>query len=618
MLGMPLPVNENECILEVVTPEWKYFDCDEYNFDESRIVCIKEQRKMGTQRGSKTTPQAPALEVRAKGLPPTQIACRARLWNFGPCSDGEPPRHDGTAQQLSLLRANVTIDVTENVAIFGPVQENGFRYARLRCFINRGARVQCRKFHTAFMLDCVYLPPGAPIPGPEESNFAVGPLVENFPWTRSSRMSISEKAMCPRINDRSKKSLGGGMDGNGDNDSESSSPLSSSNTKRLKKSPSTSNMMNSPDGSLRSLGGMETPSSSLLGVGSTGQRKDNNHSLLGSAGSSNQASSAPPSALHLSMSSLPLSSGGGGSSAAAQFFNFTSSASSNGGSSGVGGSNVPPMDRNIRLSTARFSIPGFDDDFFQHHVNASNMDDAEFGSVGGHGGESGVGPSGAALTSRRTSHFGPSQANWANFFLYPQVPSTTAVAAAAAAAASVATAQGGVAAAALPASSSVAAAAAAAAVANGSNNNNSVGTPASSVVAANTSSLFDNDEFRRNLDIHQRRLSPSAAQWPMSPPMSTFPADHNSDTPSVSTPSSTSKLPILLAHHSNSTGSAISSSSLKPLGGTLAGTGPEWDQMFATHTKLLEATEEEAKRSLKQELVRRCEAVVLLHGGSLS
>lgn len=518
---------------------------------------------MGTQRGSKTTPQAPALEVRAKGLPPVQVACRARLWNFGPCSDGEPPRHDGTATQLSLLRANVTIDVTENVAIFGPTQENGFRYAKLRCFINRGARVQCRKFHTAFMLDCVYLPPGAPTPGPEESNFAVGPPVENFPWTRSSRMSISEKAMCPRINDRSKKSNSTSPGGGNGDDSSSSSPPQATTAKRMKKTPSSAALMmlhsNSP------VSGLDTP------VAATKKKE------LTTAPQQQQGP-PPPSALHLAMPNLPSLTG---SSAAAQFFNFASTNNT----ATTGTTTTAPMDRNIRLSTARFSIPGFDDDFFQQH---------QPGGPGGEDGEFGEGGASGALTSRRTSHFGPSQSNWANFFMYPQVPAPATATNAAVTGASPSTQhhhQGSV----------------------------STPTPSSASMSPSSASLFDTEDFRRNIQIQQRRLSPGAGQWSLSPPMNNHSVLQSSDVDGSATPSS---LLGKLASHISSTTTAKPAAAVVPPPHTTTATpglGPEWESLFAAHARMLDASKDDAdlQRVLKQDLLRQCEAVILLHGGTV-
>lgn len=308
------PSTTEERRLEIVTPEWQYFDTDEYNFDEAKVVPVKEQRRMGTQRGNKTTPQAPALEVRAKGLPTTvPVACRCRLWNFGSCTEREPPKHDGSATQLTTLRANVQIEVTENVAVFGPVQEDGYRYARLRCFITRGARVQCRKFHIAFLIDCVYLPPGSAAPGPDDSSFAVGEPVEDFPWTRSARMSISEKAMCPRSHDKFKRKQ----------KKEADTSLDFSPTKKQKK---TAPLLNDDPNLLTPTGRAPSTAGSAGQKPSSSAKKDIQINQQQQQQQQQQA-----------LSSMMFQSQYNG---------------------------LPYLDRHMRIS--RFSFPGLEDEMFQH------------------------------------------------------------------------------------------------------------------------------------------------------------------------------------------------------------------------------------------------------------
>jgi len=319
------PNTTSDKVLEIVTPEWQYFDNDDFNFNETRVVPVKEQRRMGTQRGNKTTPQAPAIEVRAKGLPDIPIACRCRLWNFGSCLDKEPPKHDGTAMQLTMLRTNVQIEVTENVAIFGPTQEDGYRHARLRCFITRGARVQCRKFHIAFYIDCVYLPPGMAIPGPDDSSFAIGDLVEMFPWVRSARMSISEKAMCPRLHDKTKKARVKMAKGSGSSDSDHTGKESS--PKRMKK------------------GSADTPASSMS------QR---------SANSGASATKKTPSPMTNKVNKS-LGSGGGLLQGAGLLMHPQM-----GMGNSVGQNALYPayLDRQLRMS--RLSFPGLEEEIFNH------------------------------------------------------------------------------------------------------------------------------------------------------------------------------------------------------------------------------------------------------------
>jgi hypothetical protein len=460
------PLTTRDKVLEIVTPEWQYYDNDDYNFDENRIVPVKEQRRMGTQRGNKTTPQAPAIEVRAKGLPPVPIACRCRLWNFGSALEKEAPRHDGTAQQLTMLRANVQIEVTENVAMFGPVQDDGFRYARLRCFITRGARVQCRKFHIAFYLDCLYLPPNMATPGPDESSFAVGNMVENFPWARSARMSISEKAMCPRLHDKTKKAKSKIPKNNGNTQdapppppppSDGSFPTTS--PKRFKKSAEpplsghSGRMTNSIPSTPMNAGGIN--SLSKKSTSSPLVQKSKKELQVGGAVLPG-VPTPNPLMMHAQMGGIPPPNGQG-----ALYNSY--------------------LDRQMRMS--RFSFPGLEDEMFQQ---AAVGDDGELASM-----ESALGQ------GRRSSQFVGSQYwPYQQNAYYLNQPGSAVVS---------------------QQQQQQAAAAAAAAVAGvGANGMGGTGSP---LPVANQSPTFGNTiqpsfsmDFTNGVELNQRRLSASG-QW---------------------------------------------------------------------------------------------------------
>ena len=186
-------------MLEIVSPEWQYAQGNEGDFE--RILQVKEQRRLGTSRWGTCTPQAPAIVVRLpkSSMPSTRgdVCVRAELWSFGPSFKGKnimnqlPPDAKGSA--LSKLRANTYITCTENVEKFDDDKGDDYVYAKLKCFVTRGARVFCRKNHVALRLSVVLKDAGSLIE------------VESIPWVRTARLSISEKAMCPRESDRKRK-----------------------------------------------------------------------------------------------------------------------------------------------------------------------------------------------------------------------------------------------------------------------------------------------------------------------------------------------------------------------------------------------------------------------------
>mmetsp|Transcript_17961 Transcript_17961/g.22045 ORF Transcript_17961/g.22045 Transcript_17961/m.22045 type:complete len:367 (-) Transcript_17961:841-1941(-) len=188
-------------MVEIVSPEWKYMNTEEFNF--VRILNVKEQRRLGISRGKTTVPQAPSLSVRIKAIQKglTKNSCvRADLWCFGPAFADKSkiqfatPHPVTQGNKLTRLRGSTLITCKYNVEKFGEPEPDGYRYADLKIFITRGARVCCRKNHIAFRLSVVNLNDD----GAEEES-------KQIPVVRTSRVSISEKAMCPRESVRKNK-----------------------------------------------------------------------------------------------------------------------------------------------------------------------------------------------------------------------------------------------------------------------------------------------------------------------------------------------------------------------------------------------------------------------------
>lgn len=188
-------------MLEILTKEWQYVNTDEVNFET--LLHIKEQRKLGTLRGPTSTPQAPVLRVRIKadteGLP-RKCSVKAILWSYGPSYVGknrferkEPAPVTG-GEPLTQLRRDTYITCADNVEELSEAKADGYRYAVIRCFITRGARVCCRKNHIALKL-CVVQTSAQ---RKEPKSMSGDAVVQAIAPVRTARLSISEKAMCPR------------------------------------------------------------------------------------------------------------------------------------------------------------------------------------------------------------------------------------------------------------------------------------------------------------------------------------------------------------------------------------------------------------------------------------
>lgn len=189
-------------MLEIVTPEWRYTQGDQCDFEN--ILQVKEQRRLGTSRWGTCTPQAPAIVVRvskhclAASTGKGELCVKADLWSFGPSYKGKNilnrQEPDATGSPFSKLRANTYITCTENVEKFVDEKDDGYLYATLKSFVTRGARVYCRKNHVALRLSVIEKVRGSVLE------------LESIPPVRTARLSISEKAMCPRESDRKRKS----------------------------------------------------------------------------------------------------------------------------------------------------------------------------------------------------------------------------------------------------------------------------------------------------------------------------------------------------------------------------------------------------------------------------
>ncbi|CAK9077354.1 unnamed protein product, partial [Durusdinium trenchii] len=78
--------------------------------------------------------------------------------------------------------------------------DDGFRYATLKCAITRAARILCKRNHIAVRLDCVR----AELDDARTGYKVLGVSDRVLP-ARTRRISISEKAMCPRACDVKKR-----------------------------------------------------------------------------------------------------------------------------------------------------------------------------------------------------------------------------------------------------------------------------------------------------------------------------------------------------------------------------------------------------------------------------
>lgn len=184
--------------LEILSPEWKYENSVGGNFEN--ILQVKEQRRLGTSRGNTTTPQAPVIHVRFQNDDvDKKLFVRADLWCYGPAYRGKnsmntlEPEDVTKGSPFTKLRGNTYITCTENIEEL-TVGSDGCSYAKLKCFVTRGARVFCRKNHVALRV-CVVS---------QEEGGIFREIAEISP-IRTARLSISEKAMCPRESDRKRK-----------------------------------------------------------------------------------------------------------------------------------------------------------------------------------------------------------------------------------------------------------------------------------------------------------------------------------------------------------------------------------------------------------------------------
>lgn len=187
-------------MLEILTPEWQYTHGPKGDFEN--ILQVKEQRRLGTSRGGTCTPQAPVIAVRMdKASIPSKykkVYVKADLWCYGPSLKGKNQLNrqdpDPVGRALTNLRVNTTITCTENIAQLETKDDDKeYCHAELKCFVTRGARVYCRKHHVALRLSVVHNVDGS------------YREVESVPCVRTARLSISEKAMCPRESDRKRK-----------------------------------------------------------------------------------------------------------------------------------------------------------------------------------------------------------------------------------------------------------------------------------------------------------------------------------------------------------------------------------------------------------------------------
>mmetsp|Transcript_14790 Transcript_14790/g.24061 ORF Transcript_14790/g.24061 Transcript_14790/m.24061 type:complete len:336 (+) Transcript_14790:361-1368(+) len=189
----------NEFELQIASPTWK-----EAQMDSDDVLLIKEKRKFGTARRSMATntPQVPALVVRvpAKAFDESKsVGVRAQLWDYGPASRFGAQTQGQEGSLFNKLRNGSMIECHDNVGVFGAEEKDGFRYATLRCSITRAARIPCKRHHIALRLDTVY------IENTEDGGIRVLGVAEKCVPTRTRRISISEKAMCPRACDMEKK-----------------------------------------------------------------------------------------------------------------------------------------------------------------------------------------------------------------------------------------------------------------------------------------------------------------------------------------------------------------------------------------------------------------------------
>lgn len=207
---------ESQTNLEIVTDAWKT------THNDDSILNVKEKRPLGAFRGKTSVPQAPQILLRLasrvssslKDAPPGgMLGVRAQLWDYGPAPNTKKRSSWNSSPQskktikggapFERLFNGLPIAVEDSMATFGSPDNEGYRYSSLRCIISRAARIPCKQRIIAFRLQLAWLRQNEATDGLEFIDY-----VDKVPSIRSRRMSISEKAMCPRVCDIRPKSKG--------------------------------------------------------------------------------------------------------------------------------------------------------------------------------------------------------------------------------------------------------------------------------------------------------------------------------------------------------------------------------------------------------------------------
>lgn len=155
--------------MEIVTLEWQHVD------DRNKIM-VRHPSKLGC-KSKAFPPQAPAIQILARNLPPNKIwAVMAQCWNFSP-SCGYTAGHFTQARMEHCL------------AKFEPeTNTRDYRMAVLRCSFKKGAGIACRENHIALRLELVEL---GDLAGTQVRLAAL----PQFPALRTCRIDVSEKKM---------------------------------------------------------------------------------------------------------------------------------------------------------------------------------------------------------------------------------------------------------------------------------------------------------------------------------------------------------------------------------------------------------------------------------------
>ncbi|KAH9260108.1 hypothetical protein BASA81_001880 [Batrachochytrium salamandrivorans] len=155
--------------MEIVTLEWQHAD------DRNKIM-VRHPSKLGC-KSKAFPPQAPAIQILARNLPPNKIwAVLAQCWNFSP-SCGYTAGHFTQAKMEHCL------------AKFEPeTNTRDYRMAVLRCSFKKGAGIACRENHIALRLELVEL-------GDLAGTQVRLAMLPQFPPVRTCRIDVSEKKM---------------------------------------------------------------------------------------------------------------------------------------------------------------------------------------------------------------------------------------------------------------------------------------------------------------------------------------------------------------------------------------------------------------------------------------